>query len=279
LSPAMKSMTSAGSDLLGYNIYRSDDNRETFNKVNASPITDTAYIDIVPYSDSLYWYYVTAVYQTYGSETAESDSSNVIPVNMPKSLSLKLLIESLYAGGGTMNQASDEFGPHFDPGIADQIMVELHNGANYTEVKYTSALVNLSTNGVATITGIPFTLTGFYYITVIHRNSILTVSANPVSFAGSAISYDFTTSAFQAFGDNLKYDGSKASGGYYLIWAGDVNQDGIVDAGDMNPVDNASTSVTFGYVAEDVNGDGIIDAGDLNIVDNNSTAVITAIVP
>ena len=56
-----------------------------------------------------------------------------------------------------------------------------------------------------------------------------------------------------------------------MIWGGDVNQDGIVDTGDMNPVENASTNVIMGYVAEDVNGDGIVDTSDMNIVENNST--------
>jgi hypothetical protein len=64
-----------------------------------------------------------------------------------------------------------------------------------------------------------------------------------------------------------------------VIWTGDVNQDGIVDSGDMNPVDNASTAVTFGYVNEDVNGDGIVDSGDMNFIDNNSTAVIMVQTP
>ena len=47
----------------------------------------------------------------------------------------------------------------------------------------------------------------------------------------------------------------------------------------MNPVENASTNVIMGYVAEDVNGDGIVDTGDMNIVENNSTNVIMAITP
>jgi hypothetical protein len=47
----------------------------------------------------------------------------------------------------------------------------------------------------------------------------------------------------------------------------------------MNPVDNASTSITLGYVDEDLNGDGIVDSGDMNIADNNSTAVIVALMP
>ena len=68
-------------------------------------------------------------------------------------------------------------------------------------------------------------------------------------------------------------------GSLFAIWGGDVNQDGIVDTGDMNPVENESTNVTMGYVAEDVNGDGIVDTGDMNIVENNSTNVIQKITP
>ena len=71
----------------------------------------------------------------------------------------------------------------------------------------------------------------------------------------------------------------KLMGTVYAIWGGDVNQDGIVDTGDMNPVENASTAVVTGYVVEDVNGDGIVDTGDMNIVENNSMAVIQVITP
>jgi len=58
-----------------------------------------------------------------------------------------------------------------------------------------------------------------------------------------------------------------------------VNMDGIVDSGDMNPVENASTAFILGYISEDVNGDGIVDSGDMNIVENNSTAVIMTLTP
>ncbi len=63
--------------LLGYNIYRSDDNKVTYNKLNTSLIADTNFTDMVPdYQD--YCYYVTSVFQTYGSQTCQSDSSNVV---------------------------------------------------------------------------------------------------------------------------------------------------------------------------------------------------------
>ena len=196
--------------------------------------------------------------------------------NTSKSLNLTVFLEGLYNSAmGLMNQAMDMMGPHFGPGIADQVTVELHDAANYGTIVYTANNIDLGTAGTATVT-IPTAFGNSYFITIRHRNSIETTSATPVSFAGSVISYDFTTAASQAYGNNLR---GMNGGGVFAIWGGDVNQDGIVDAGDMNPVDNLSTAVTFGYVPEDANGDGIVDGGDMNIVDNNSTAIIMANVP
>jgi hypothetical protein len=192
-----------------------------------------------------------------------------------KNVTLRAFLEGLYAGGGMMNQAMDEYGPHFGTGIADQVTVEIRNASDYSDIKFTAGPVEIATNGEIIVNTIPSTYSDSYYITIKHRNSIETTSAAPVSFAGSSINYDFTTGGSQAYGDNQK----DAGGGYFAIWGGDVNQDGIVDSGDMNPVDNLSTAITFGYVAEDVNGDGIVDSSDMNIIDNNSTAIIMAQLP
>jgi hypothetical protein len=63
--------------LLGYNLYRSEDNKITWAKKNTDLITDTNFTDLVPeYKD--YCYYVTSVFSTYGSMTCESDSSNIL---------------------------------------------------------------------------------------------------------------------------------------------------------------------------------------------------------
>jgi hypothetical protein len=190
------------------------------------------------------------------------------------SATIKVFLEGLYAGGGTMNQAYDDLGPHFGPGIADQVTVELHNSATYSTIAYSLGLRNLSTTGNIAISAIPALYNGSYYLTIKHRNSIETTSGAPVSFAGSAINYDFTTAAAKAYGDNLKLMGT-----VYAIFGGDVNQDGIVDSGDMNPIENASINLTSGYVAEDVNGDGLVDSGDMNIVENNSIALVSVITP
>jgi hypothetical protein len=190
------------------------------------------------------------------------------------SATLKVFLEGLYAGSGTMNQAYDDLGPHFAAGIADQVTVELHNSATYSTIAYSLGLRNLSTTGNIAISAIPAKYSSSYYLTIKHRNSIETTSGAPVSFAGSAVNYDFTTAATKAYGDNMKLMGT-----VYAIWGGDVNQDGIIDTGDMNPVENASTNFVSGYVTEDVNGDGFVDTGDMNIVENNSTNIIMAILP
>jgi len=133
--------------------------------------------------------------------------SGVLTVNEPiltKTLNLKLYLEGLYAGGGQMNQAKDENGlPVFSGTVADSITIELHNETNYSTVEYAAHGVLLDTDGNVQLTGIPAIHSGSYYVTIKHRNSIATTTASPQSFAGQTITYDFSSSASQAFGDNL----------------------------------------------------------------------------
>jgi hypothetical protein len=192
------------------------------------------------------------------------------------SATLKLFLEGLYAGGGVMNQAYDEIGPHFGFGIADQVTVELHNATNYSTIEYSSGLMNLNTNGDIAITAIPVLYSGSYYLTIKHRNSITTTSALPVSFTGPAISYNFSNAASKAYGNNM---GNWGGLGVFVIYSGDVNQDGIVDSQDMILIENASDAITFGYVDTDLNGDGIVDSGDMNIIEKNSANLVQAKTP
>ena len=191
-----------------------------------------------------------------------------------KTLNLTALIEGLYNGGGTMRKAQNEFGDQYPGTTADLIKVELHNSAPYSSIAFTFNNMNLTTAGASTLT-VPGIFSGAYYVTVKHRNTIQTVSANPVSFASSPINYNFTNAATKAYGSNMKL----MSGGYWVFFGGDVNQDDIVDSGDMIPIDNLSALFTYGYLPEDANGDGIIDSGDMIIVDNNSSNFVTAITP
>ncbi|MFN2335892.1 MAG: hypothetical protein ABR560_02900, partial [Bacteroidales bacterium] len=167
-----------------------------------------------------------------------------------------VLLEGLYSGDGIMRQAWNATGPQYAAGVADHITVELHDANNYSSVVWALPDVPLSISGTAEI-NIPVARSGSYYITVRHRNSIETTTAAPVSFAGSTISQSFGAPS-AVYGGNLKLSGD----GLYLVYGGDVNQDGIVDTGDMNLVDNGSSAILRGYNAADVNGDGIVDTSD-----------------
>jgi len=166
-----------------------------------------------------------------------------------------------------MRQAQDANGAHWPAGVVDHITVELHSATLYSTLVYSITDVPLSTTGTATLT-IPSLYNGSYYITVKHRNSLETTSATAVSFVGGTINQSYGALA-NVFGGNLGI----STDSHYLIYGGDVNQDGIVDTSDMNSVDNGSTAILIGYNAADVNGDGIVDTSDMNIVDNNSTAI------
>ncbi len=172
-----------------------------------------------------------------------------------------------------MSQSQGDLGNQFPGSVADQITVELHDQATYPTTVYSTSNIDLTTTGLASV-AIPAAYGNNYYITVKHRNSIETVSSSPVAFSAVAVNYDFTTSAAQAFGNNLKN-----IGGIYVLFSGDVNQDGIIDISDMIDVDNLSTLASSGYLPSDVNGDGLIDISDMIIIDNNSSQAIGTITP
>ncbi|KAF5032223.1 hypothetical protein DSECCO2_619510 [anaerobic digester metagenome] len=71
----------------------------------------------------------------------------------------------------------------------------------------------------------------------------------------------------------LMYDGA------YVIYSGDVNQDGTIDTNDISAIDNDVANFVSGYLPTDVNGDGNIDTSDITITDNNAISFTGAITP
>ncbi|MBK7215193.1 MAG: PKD domain-containing protein, partial [Bacteroidales bacterium] len=193
--------------------------------------------------------------------------------NSNKILNLTVYLQGLYAGGGTMNQASSGSGPQFPGTTADQISVELHNALTYSLIEFSNPFVNLNTNGSAVVL-IPSFFSGSYYVTIRHRNSIETTTATPVSFLAPSLNYAFNLQS-KAYGNNL----FATSDGRYLIYAGDVDQDGIVDSSDMIPADNDVSTFVTGYVVTDINGDGLVDSSDMILIDNNSGNFIGTVLP
>jgi hypothetical protein len=177
-----------------------------------------------------------------------------------------IMLQGLYSGAGIMVQARDALGPHWPSGIADHITVELHSAlaGTYGTIIYSAIDVPLSTTGTATLT-VPAIYNGSYYITIRHRNSLETTTALAVSFAASTVTQSYGALA-DVFGSNL----GMSIDGHYMIYAGDVNQDGITDFRDYISVDNDSFNFASGYLTTDIDGNGTIDFRDYISIDNNN---------
>lgn len=67
--------------------------------------------------------------------------------------------------------------------------------------------------------------------------------------------------------------------GKYTIFAGDVNQDGVVDFNDYIEVDNDSYNYSTGYLSSDIDGNGIVDFNDYIHIDNNNFNYISSMHP
>ncbi len=158
--------------------------------------------------------------------------------------------------------------------MKDTMKIELRNSTNpYAVVDSAYGVVDSVTLSVQIL--FQNAPSGSYYIAVKHRNSIETWSATPQPYSvGQSLIYNFTNAQNKAFGNNLTLKGTK-----WLIYSGDVNQDGAVDATDVQTIDNDASNFVSGYVISDINGDGFVDGTDFTISDNNASNFVGKLVP
>ncbi len=188
------------------------------------------------------------------------DTTKPNPVgNGISSLELKTYLEGRF-NGSTM--------------IGDTVTVQLRTSVwPYFVVDSDKFLLNSSGFGIANF--LNATQGGNYYIVVKHRSSIETWSKTIQTFqTGVPLSYDFTTAASKAYGDNLKFKNFR-----YCNYSGDVNQDGIIDGSDIYLVENDISFFLSGYTLHDIDGDQFVDAADVAIVDNNAYNFVVRIRP
>lgn len=201
----------------------------------------------------------------------------VSPTIPGKTLAVKAYLEGFW-NGTSMNKAQDansqgETWDKFGGTVVDTLSILLANGTAPFSTVYAVHGVNLNTNGSMSMT-IPGDYSGGYYLIIIHRQGVETWSAMPVSFSGSDISYDFTTSASQAFGSN-----QKSLGMAWGIFTGDVSQNGYVELNDVNAVFNSVRSSGYGYILYDINGNGFAEVDDLNKTFSNQRLSAGRMVP
>ncbi|MGH1388337.1 hemagglutinin protein [Kordia sp.] len=158
--------------------------------------------------------------------------------------------------------------------IVDWVWLEIRQANDNTKVvRSQSALLQrdgdiVGLDGVSTIqlNAAPTN----YYVVVKHRNHLGIMSANVISLNNSMTSVDFTNPTTQTFGANAQTVFGIPSG-TMALWAGDVNNDAIVQYSGTTPDSpsilslvlndpsnflNFPTFVVSGYSTHDVNLDG-----------------------
>jgi hypothetical protein len=153
----------------------------------------------------------------------------------------------------------------------EAIIVELHDSVTYATVATTNA--ELKTDGTANCTFIT-SPSGSYYVAVKTSNAVQTWSTDPQTVGVILKSYDFSTAATQAYGDNML-----SIGGVFCFYSGDINQDEVVDNTDAPVLAVAIDGSAFGVQVTDLNGDGSVDNSDAPFFENNAANSIFAIYP
>lgn len=180
-----------------------------------------------------------------------------------KSLTLTAYIEGFYD-------------PAANSMVGDTVTVFLRNiFSPYTIVD--SAKGYLNSSGTGTFSFLNVTNGINFYIQLKHRNSIETWSATSQSFTYSLLTYNFTTAASKAFGNNMIQVDAAPLG--FAIYSGDVNQDGFVNLNDIILTLNNSSNFVNGYVITDLNGDNFTNLNDILIAYNNSNRFVSVITP
>jgi len=153
----------------------------------------------------------------------------------------------------------------------DDVTIELRT-ANGTLVD--TAIAALKTNGTA-VASFATGAAGSYYLVIKYKNAIETWSATQQLVGLTPLTYDFTTAASKAYGNNMK----QVSPGVYAIYSGDINQDANIDNLDYSTWEEDANNFAFGYFATDLNGDGNVDNLDYSIWETNSNNFIYSITP
>lgn len=156
----------------------------------------------------------------------------------------------------------------------DWVLVELRDADDNMLVLAQKAAFLLSDGNIVDIDGVSngvlFDMSlanSSYYIVVRHRNHVDIMSRAPI-FMPNAVSYDFTTSAAQAFGSNQQQ--AEVATGVFALYAGDINTDGVITVADFNYYQTEASLINM-YLYSDLNLDGNVTVSDFNLYQNNAS--------
>jgi hypothetical protein len=165
------------------------------------------------------------------------------------------------AGSNAMSPVLFNQGEVTTATACDSIDVELRDATSYGVVSTIRTVLNQ--NGTATCV-FPISYDS-YYVVIKHRNAIQTWSANPIYLGASPVSYNFSTAASQAYGDNQV----EVSTGVWALFSGDIVIDENIDLLDLGFLETDISIFAYGYISTDVNGDGNVDLLDSPTLESN----------
>jgi hypothetical protein len=184
------------------------------------------------------------------------------PCSTGSVVNFTMFVQGYYIGGSTMNSVklNQWDGVSAEPSATDveDMTVELHDALDYSLVD--TAVGTLQTDGTLSVT-FNTAAAGSYYIAVKGSNLVQTWSATAQTIGAAPLSYDFSSAASQAYGDNML----EAETGVWVFYSGDLNQDLTIDSSDSDALLDDVANSNFGALATDLNGDGSVDPSDTDI--------------
>jgi hypothetical protein len=254
------------------------DSIATLNLTIKMPTSSTDSITInasqLPYSWNGLTFNAAGTLTANLTNAAGCDSAATLTLSVTAStiaFHLKALLQGLYLGNGKMVAAPFNADGVSPMNIADTITVELRDTIQFNVIHTIKGLLDTAGNAAITFPG---SVNGnSYYVVVGHRNSVAVWSANPVIFS-TTTNYDFTNAITKAFGSNMAEDG-----GVFMLFSGDINQDGSIDFSDYPDLDISSSNGDLGYLPFDLNGDASVDFSDYPTLDINSSQGVLVVTP
>ena len=256
---------------------------------NTSSITySTSNVSVCSYDFPYNWngtnYNAVGTYNQTLTNSLGCDSIATLNISLAScqefTFTVKAILEGYYnISTSQMNPVLYNLNQIPDSNIVDYIRIDIwHSDDLFDNIPSFSFNTLIKRNGLATVS-LPSNFSGgSYYISIKHKNSLETWSANTVRLL-SGSTYDFSNSLSKAYSNSNNVPMKYISLGKYALFSGDVNQDGTIDSTDIQQVENNSKLLEYGYFKNDLNGDGVIDIYDMQIIDNNKTLFLNTARP
>ncbi len=152
----------------------------------------------------------------------------------------------------------------FSSNVVDWVLIELRTDVSDSTIKARKAGLLLSDGSLKEVTQEDLKFIVYpdsYYVVVKHRNHLELMSSQKINSLNHIIVYDFTSSQASAFGENPL---AELGNGYYGMFAGDANGDGIINLSDLAEYWRDQNG-WVGYKSADFDLNGGVNISDKNL--------------